>query len=81
MGQIHKPNLALSTLLITTLLKNIRREVERTNSEEEKFDLVIFGAYFVISYVLSLRGSEGLIANLTALNKELSKEKGHYLIF
>ena len=46
----------------------------------EKFDLVMFRVYVVLSYVLSLRGSEGLIMNLLTMNHELEKSKNFCLI-
>ena len=54
MDQVHKPNLALPTELIVTLLQNILTEIQGTDSEREKFDLIIFGSFIVIEYVLSL---------------------------
>ena len=80
MGQVYKPNLALSTSLIASLLKKLLLDVDRTNLEKEKFDLIIFGSYLVVSYVLSLRGSEGLMLNLTTIKKELDKPRDFCLI-
>ena len=70
MGQVHKPNLALSTVLIITLLDRVNLDCRELKSQEEKFDKIVFGTHVVISYVLSLRGSEGLMLNLTALCRE-----------
>ena len=50
------------------------------NSEVEKFDLVTFGVHVIFSYVLSLRGSEGLMTNLSTTNPELEKLKNFCLI-
>ena len=80
MGQINKPNLALSTNLITFLLERILKEHRVSNSAKIKFDLIIFGAYVVISYVISLRGSEGLMVDLTAINRELNSKREHCTI-
>ena len=71
MGQVYKPNLALSTSLIVSLLKTLQEEILVTNSDMERFDFIIFGVHVVISYVLSLRGSEGLMLNLTSTSKGL----------
>ena len=81
MGQIHKPNLGLSTSLIISLLRKLGQEIEQADIEEDKFELVIFRSYIVISYVLSLRRSEGLMTNLTGISKELTRNRDHCLIF
>ena len=80
MGQISKPNLALPTDLIVRILKRIEEEVSITVSKEEKFDGIIFGTYVMISYVLSLRGSEGLMLNLSALTRESDSKRSYCII-
>ena len=80
MGQISKPNLALPTDLIARILKRIEEEVSITVSKEEKFDGIIFGTYVMISYVLSLRGSEGLMLNLSALTRESDSKRSYCII-
>ena len=79
MGQVYKPNLALPTGVITALLNAILSDLSEVKSQEEKFAKVVFGTYVVISYVLSLRGSEGLMLNLATLGKE-SRTKREYCI-
>ena len=75
MGQIYKPNLALTTEIITKMLRLIREDALKTQSRQVKFNVIIFGVYIAISYVLSLRGSEGLMLNLTTIVKEWNRYK------
>lgn len=71
----------LSTSIIIKLLRILECKVERADTEEEKFNLVIFGSYIIIFYVLWIRESEGLMINLTGINKELTRNSNYYLIF
>ena len=80
MGQIYRPNLALPTSLIIALLHGISEELAKEESIIERFDLIIFGCCVVISHVLSLRGSEGLMLDLTAITKDLSNPKTYCAI-
>ena len=80
MGQIYKPNLALTTTLILALLNKVISDVHNLKSQEGKFDRIIFGRHVVISYVLSLRSSEGLMLNLTALIKEDRNKRSYCLV-
>ena len=41
--------------------------------KEERFQLIIFIAYLVISYVLLLRGNEGLMLDLLRLTEEADR--------
>ena len=70
MGQVYKPNLALPTEIIVKVLELVRRDIRETKNLDRKFTLVIFGVYVAVSYVMSLRGSEGLMINLSTINKE-----------
>lgn len=75
MGQISKPNLVLTTALIVRLLEEVRNEITRAEDRSSKFDLVVFGSYVTISYLISLRGSEGLMIDLAVINRELEKDR------
>ena len=43
MGQVTKPNLALTTALVVCLLEDIRNEITQAMDRIAKFDLVILG--------------------------------------
>ena len=45
-----------------------------------KFDLVIFGSYVVIGYIISLRGSKGLMIDLAVINRELGPDRNFCMI-
>ena len=47
---------------------------------ESRFDLILFGAYVVVSYVISLWGSEGLMINLTTIQKDLEMKWDYIII-
>lgn len=81
MGAIYKPNRALSS----ELLKAFFRETEnRAQSQEDLkgyHDWIVFYTYFLLSYVLSLRGSEGFLLDLKTLIEEWSdQEKGYVVV-
>ena len=80
MGQIFKPNLAIPTDLIARILKLIEEEVSIATLKEEKFDGIIFRTYLVTLHVLSLRGSEGLMLNLSALTQETDSKRNYCII-
>ena len=75
MGQVYKPNLAISTEIIVKILDQIRRDVRSATLTTEKFDLILFGSYLTLSYVISLRGSEGLMLDLTTMRRELDRSQ------
>ena len=80
MGQIVKPNLALTTDLIVSLANRLMRMCSEASDKEEKFNLVVFGSYVVVTYVISLRGSEGLMLDLTVINRELMSDRDYCII-
>ena len=67
MGVIWKPNKAFSTNLILKIIQ--KAELKRMDSEENTHNWTVFVTYMVVSYVISLRGSEGLLLDLKALRK------------
>ena len=69
MGQVYKPNLALTTKLITSLLGMIEEQIKDAERIEDQFELIVFGSFIIYSCVLSLRGDEGTMVNLASLVK------------
>jgi len=80
MGQIHKPNLALTTELIVKLLSLITQQIQEAEQLKDQFDLVVFGNFVVFSYVLSLRGSEGAMLNLSTMAKYRDSSKDSFIV-
>ena len=67
MGQETRQNQALSTQLVKCILEYCE---ERVNEEHESKDVLRWakaGALFAISYVLSLRGNEGILLDAAEL--------------
>jgi hypothetical protein len=69
MGQITKRNRAMSTDLLKRMLEEIETNVEGTDGHDKRHRWVVFGAFVTISYVVSLRGTEGFLLDLRAMNK------------
>jgi hypothetical protein len=80
MGNIWKPNLAFS---IPLLLKILQMGEDRLNEEisPDKNDRwLVFLTYSVITYTLSLRGTEGFYLDLGGLHKFNELENGNHII-
>lgn len=54
------------------MLSMVEKNIREADTIEEQFDLVGFGSFIVDSYVLSLRGSEGAMINLSTIEKYLN---------
>jgi len=80
MSQVYRQNLALSAELIVSLLGLIGKQVRRLENIRDQFDLIVFGNFVVFSYILSLRGSEGLMINLSAIRKYHNSSKDSIVI-
>ena len=67
MGQETRQNQALSTTLVKCILDYCETKV---NEEDDLRDMIKWakaGALFAISYVLSLRGNEGILVDIEGL--------------
>lgn len=80
MGQITLSNKAFSDLLLKRLFMETERSIESKTSVEEKDLWIVFLSYITISYVISLRGVEGLLLDLRGLHKHWKQGKGKYVI-
>ena len=80
MGQTHKPNLGLSVGLIVKMEMSIIEDVKLNQEEKERFNLISVGSYLVISCVLSLRGDEGLMLDLSRLVEEMDWIRKHVML-
>ena len=69
MGVIWRPNKALSTELILKIIKRSEEKRAVCLGKAEQHTWTVFVAYIVLSYVISLRGSEGLLLDLKTLRK------------
>ena len=83
MGGIWKPNKALSHQLLKTVLEMSEEkinEVDKGVSGEDSSRWIVFVAYVVVSYVLSLRGNEGLMLDLGGLRKNWKIDRGDHIV-
>ena len=69
MGQVVKPNLALSIPLLLELIKRMEYRLSNLTEEEDKHIISSILTYFITSYIISLRGPEGFLLDLRGLNE------------
>jgi len=69
MGQDWRPNIGLSTALIVRVLHKAEDQIVDADTAEDTHLWIVFVAYVTISYVISLRGPEGLLLDLHGLIK------------
>ena len=67
MGSIWIPNTAFSTELMLEIISTAEKRIEQSETSEERIQWICFVTYATISYVLSLRGQEGLLLDLGGL--------------
>ena len=77
MGQDWRPDQAVSAELMLALLEEVEARISRSSGFQEVADWVTAGTYFVVCYVLSLRGSEGLLLDLVGLRERLVRDPPH----
>lgn len=83
MGQVWKPNKAMSFELFSNFFDGVERRIIIRDEQDE---LIIqdswftFYIYIMISTLLSLRGSEGLLLSLDGLWKHINKGNGKYSV-
>ena len=80
MGQDWRPNKGMSTELYLKVLEDIEARIEGAASPREINRWMVFHTYAVVSYVLSLRGREGLILDLEGLHRHWGAGDGTYVI-
>lgn len=74
MGQDWRPDQAMSSELMLSLMEEIDARVARSTHFQEAADWITAGAYFITCYVLSLRGSEGLLLDLAGLRDRFTRD-------
>ena len=70
--------MALSTVLLLEVLNEIEANIEGTTDLEEQNVWIVFSTYAIISYVVSLRGNDGLLLDLKGLNEKWSHNDGTF---
>lgn len=67
MGQLWKPNQALSIESLLKLLHEAEHTISALRSPRGGYRWIFFTAYAVICYVVSLRGGGGLLFDMAGL--------------
>ena len=80
MGQDWRPNKGLSTKLYLRMLEDVEVRIDSAASVRELNRWVVFHSYAVVCYVLSLRGSEGLLLDLEGLHRHWGTGDGTYVV-
>jgi hypothetical protein len=76
MGQDWRPNKGMSNKLFLRLLEDVERRIEGAPSPRDKHRWIVFHAFSVVSYVLSLRGREALLLDLEGLHRHWKSTDG-----
>lgn len=69
MGQDWRPNQALSLDLMLAVLELTEAHIDNAVAEDEAHRWAVFHTYATVSYVISLRGTEGLLLDLEMLHR------------
>jgi len=80
MGEISKPNVALSTPLLLELIKIIENKMVDAVDLEDRHKWLVFLNYVSISYTISLRGPEAFLLDLAGLNRHHSHTNEYIVI-
>ena len=80
MGGTWKRNKAMSHNLILLMFEKIEEKISEAESQVEEHNWIVFSAYTMISYVLSLRGNEGLMLEISGLRKDWTRDEIGYVI-
>ncbi len=71
MGEDNRPDQAISPELLSALLVLIEKKCQKEKDPSKYFFLKVCGTYFVVCYVLSLRGPEGFLFDIAATRETL----------
>lgn len=80
MGQDWRPNKALSIDLIIHLVGLVGLKITEALEPSKKHEWIVFGTYLVVTYVMSLRGVEGLLIDIKGLQDYIDKGDGTYFM-
>ena len=71
MGNIWKPNRGLSHRLLMLIIHKVEQRIIEADVSEEEHRWIVFISYNVLTYVVALRGHEGLMIELRGLRNQL----------
>jgi hypothetical protein len=75
-GQDWRPNQAMSQELLQEVLKVAGLWIEEAVTRRDHNQCIVFHAYVVVTYVVSLKGSESLLLDLAGLIHQCEKGEG-----
>jgi hypothetical protein len=70
MGQDWRPNQAMSIDLLLKVLSETEARIEAAETDTENNRWIVVNTYITVCYVVSLRGAEGLLLDLSGLNRK-----------
>jgi len=80
MGQDWRPDRAMTPQLMQHLLARVENRIMNLQGDANKVDRlrwIFSGTYFAVSYVISLRGPEGLLLELEGLRRHFNSHFGN----
>jgi hypothetical protein len=80
MGQDWRPNKGMSVDLLLRVLEETDTRIDGAVSPRELNRWIVFHTYAVVSYVLSLRGKEGLLLDLEGLHRFWESGDASYVV-
>ena len=80
MGQDWRPNQAISVELMAQLLQSAEQKVILSSDIDSRRKWVMAGCYFCVCFVLSLRSTEGLLADLEGMIEHFDESKSHVVV-
>lgn len=80
MGEISKPNVALSTVLLQKLVQTVEAKILEVTDEIDKHKWLVFLNYAVICYTISLRGPEGFLLDIAGLLRHWNRSPDYVVI-
>jgi hypothetical protein len=80
MGQDWRPNKGMSITLYLCLLEDVEERISSAALPRELNCWIVFHAHSVVSYVVSLRGKEGLLLDLEGLHRHASTGDDTYIV-
>jgi hypothetical protein len=81
MGQDWLPNMALSKSLLVAYLKIVQVRIHDAETMSELNRWVVLGVYSVVTYMVSLRGSEGFLLDLGGFRSHRVDDKKEKYFF
>jgi hypothetical protein len=80
MGQDWRPDQAVTPVIMLALLAHLDTLVVNSPDAHTTYTLMMAGAFYTASYVLSLRGPEGLLLDLEGLLEERNRDPSQYIV-